>query len=446
MINVIIPMAGLGSRFTDYGFTLNKYLLPINLKLTKMIESAILTLNINENSRYVFIIREDLNIDIIKNTLHEICIKNNFNYDIIVINTLTDGPASTAIIAFEKLNIDLNAELIISNSDQILEWNFDNFSKSCREYDGCVLTYQPNYIPILGTIDKHSFIELDSNNYGIRVTEKEVISNNTLVGVHYFKTGQYFIDGYNYMVKNNIKAPNGEYYISLVYQAMIELGKKIGIHKLGNDEYFHPVGEPIDYFNYLNLSKDYNHNIINISDDYELASFNDTTITYNKYSKNKNIKNNYIKLILNGKVKIDDKYISSGYFTNDNIEIIEESEIITIKSNILCNINEKQIWNRYDYTRGWFIGDFTPSIIKTSMFEVGMLEHKQNEKHGFHYHEHLIEINYLIKGTMILNNTQIFAGQIFTLYKNQIACPKFLEDCTLVCIKIPSVKGDKVII
>ena len=53
------------------------------------------------------------------------------------------------------------------------------------------------------------------------------------------------------MVKNNIRAPNGEFYISLVYQSMIENNYKISIHKLQDSEYFHPVGEPLDYFNYF---------------------------------------------------------------------------------------------------------------------------------------------------------------------------------------------------
>jgi len=62
VLNVVIPMAGLGSRFIKYGFKENKYLLPINSKLTKMIEKAILTLNVPYNSNFIFILREEHNI------------------------------------------------------------------------------------------------------------------------------------------------------------------------------------------------------------------------------------------------------------------------------------------------------------------------------------------------------------------------------------------------
>ena len=58
-MNVLIPMAGLGSRFTKYGFSTNKYLLPIDINKTKMIEKAILTLNIPKYSNFIFILREE---------------------------------------------------------------------------------------------------------------------------------------------------------------------------------------------------------------------------------------------------------------------------------------------------------------------------------------------------------------------------------------------------
>ena len=74
ILNIVIPMAGLGSRFTNYGFKENKYLLPIDKKLTKMIEMAITTLNVPENSCFIFILREEteLNNDL-RNFLKHIC-------------------------------------------------------------------------------------------------------------------------------------------------------------------------------------------------------------------------------------------------------------------------------------------------------------------------------------------------------------------------------------
>ena len=63
-----------------------------------------------------------------------------------------------------------------------------------------------------------------------------------------------------------------------------------------------------------------------------------------------------------------------------------------------------------------------------------------------HYHRFIKEINFLVKGKMILNNLEINEGDIFIIDKNEIACPIFLEDCYIFVVKVPSVIGDKIIL
>jgi mannose-6-phosphate isomerase-like protein (cupin superfamily) len=94
--------------------------------------------------------------------------------------------------------------------------------------------------------------------------------------------------------------------------------------------------------------------------------------------------------------------------------------------------------------RGWFIGNFEPSVLKTNDFEVGILFHPKGEKWPKHYHEHTVEINVLLSGKMIINNKHLSSGDIFLIEKNEIADPEFLEDCTIVCVKTPSNPGDKI--
>lgn len=93
--------------------------------------------------------------------------------------------------------------------------------------------------------------------------------------------------------------------------------------------------------------------------------------------------------------------------------------------------------------RGWFIGNFEPSIFKTEKFEVGVLIHPKGEKWPKHYHKESIEINVLISGKMIINEELLTPGSIFLFDKYEIANPEFLEDCTIVCVKTPSIPGDK---
>ena len=93
--------------------------------------------------------------------------------------------------------------------------------------------------------------------------------------------------------------------------------------------------------------------------------------------------------------------------------------------------------------RGWFVGNFEPSIFKTDKFEVGVLFHAKGEKWPKHYHKEAVEINVLISGKMIINGETLTPGNIFLFERNEIAEPEFLEDCTIVCVKTPSIPGDK---
>lgn len=99
-----------------------------------------------------------------------------------------------------------------------------------------------------------------------------------------------------------------------------------------------------------------------------------------------------------------------------------------------------------DMTGGWFIGDFEPTAYKTSEFEVCLKHHKSGEKWDKHYHKLGTEINYLVEGKMIIQDTELNAGDIFTIHPYEIADPIFLEDCKVLIIKTPSLPGDKYII
>lgn len=95
---------------------------------------------------------------------------------------------------------------------------------------------------------------------------------------------------------------------------------------------------------------------------------------------------------------------------------------------------------------GCFIGDFLPSAYKTDSVEVSYKYHKKGEMWDTHYHAVVTEVNLLIRGKMIIQNVELSGGTIFTLYPFEIANPVFLEDCEIICVKLPGVRGDKIII
>lgn len=96
-----------------------------------------------------------------------------------------------------------------------------------------------------------------------------------------------------------------------------------------------------------------------------------------------------------------------------------------------------------DYHRGWIIGDFDPSILRTKDFEVGVLFHPKGEVWAAHYHKDSVEYNVLIAGKMIIQGKEINSGDVFVFEKNEVADPVFLEDCTVLCVKVPSIPSDK---
>lgn len=90
-----------------------------------------------------------------------------------------------------------------------------------------------------------------------------------------------------------------------------------------------------------------------------------------------------------------------------------------------------------DMTRGWFIGNFEPSIYKTTHLEVGILTHRKGEQWAAHYHKLGTEYNVLVSGSMKVCDTELTAGDIFVIEPYEIADPIFHEDCTIVCVKLP---------
>jgi NDP-sugar pyrophosphorylase family protein/mannose-6-phosphate isomerase-like protein (cupin superfamily) len=463
-LQVVIPMAGLGSRFNEYGFTLNKYLLPINLDLDYMIEAAITSLSISSSieCHYFFIINEQKGHDAeLRQILHTICEKHGFSYTISSVAKLTEGPAST--VNHIRNIIDMQLPLLVSNSDQILVWNFDKFMTSCQGYDSCVLTYHPPYQLLLGATDKHSFVHINETTGRIdECREKIVLSDRAIVGTHYYTKADFFYDAYDHMVRNNIRAPNGEFYMSLSNQAMIEQGRSVGYHDMDDNERFYPVGEPDDYFNYLYCIGGYQHSIKSLRPNDVFYQNDGYTIKYmniNNHEVNRII-NPGLLILLSGSVHTRSNvgtiansgtvttYMTKYEITNDDVLIESDCELISIAIDSHANLVEhsKTVWSPSQFIRGWIMGQFTPSIINNEHVELGILTHNKGEKWGYHYHKECDELNVLLEGSMLMNNREIKKHDIFFIQKKQLGAPIFLENCRVLCIKYPSIPKDKIIV
>jgi NDP-sugar pyrophosphorylase family protein len=226
-------MAGLGSRFPKEKYFLPKPLIDVNGK--PMILRAIESLNLP--GQYIFILRVDEFTNIIKTVISSV-VKDSAFY---LVDKTTEGPACSALLCKDIINND--DELVIANCDQIMEWNSQLFLHNVRLYDGAVVTYHSD-------TDKNSYVKLDKNGKAVEFREKQVISNISLNGIHYWKCGKFFVDSAESMIAANDRAPNGEFYIAPTYNYMIKNKLDVGIFHIPNEQH-HAVGVPVDLERYL---------------------------------------------------------------------------------------------------------------------------------------------------------------------------------------------------
>jgi HAD superfamily hydrolase (TIGR01509 family) len=216
-MNVLIPMAGAGSRFATAGYSFPKPLISVkNLNDKPMIQ--VIVENINIDANHVFIVRnehcEKYNLKQLLNVITPSC-------KVVTVDHLTEGAACTTLLAKEFINND--EPLLIANSDQFIEWDSNEFMYSMTndQIDGGILTFENSH-------PKWSYVRLDKNGYVTEVKEKEVISNDATVGIYYWKRGSDYVKYAEKMISKNIRI-NNEFYVAPVYNEAIADGKKIKI-------------------------------------------------------------------------------------------------------------------------------------------------------------------------------------------------------------------------
>lgn len=99
--------------------------------------------------------------------------------------------------------------------------------------------------------------------------------------------------------------------------------------------------------------------------------------------------------------------------------------------------------NIKSYTNGWFIGNFSPSLLKTDKFEIAHHFYPKGFKGTPHVHKIATEYNYILVGKLIASDTTLETGDIFVYEPLDISNVMFLEDTHLIIIKTPSIPNDK---
>ena len=211
-LNVLIPMAGMGSRFVDAGYAFPKPI--IDVDGMPMIQAVVNSLGIN--AKYTYVVQKNhydkYNLKYLLNIITPNC-------NIVTIDEITDGAARTCLLASKYINN--NNPLIIANSDQIIKWNSKKFLYDLyvKNADGGIATFKSSH-------PKWSYAKINDEGLVLEVAEKKPISENATVGIYYWKHGADFVKYASQMINKNILI-NDEFYTCPVFNEAILDGKNI---------------------------------------------------------------------------------------------------------------------------------------------------------------------------------------------------------------------------
>jgi dTDP-glucose pyrophosphorylase len=234
MLNIVVPMAGHGSRFSKAGYMFPKPLIPILGK--PMIQIVIENLKPSRPHHFIFVCQQEhLDLYGLGKLLSDIAP----GCDIVPVSKVTEGAACTVLLTKDLINN--NTPLMIANCDQYINAGIDDYLAAFDlvDMDGWIMTMSAND-------PKWSYILLDEQRNITKVVEKEVVSNEATVGIYNYSKGQMFVAAAEAMISKNLHV-NREFYVAPAYDQMIKGGARVGFYNIGTVENgMHGLGTPAD--------------------------------------------------------------------------------------------------------------------------------------------------------------------------------------------------------
>lgn len=243
-----MPMAGLGSRFSKTGITTPKPLIevdgmPMFLKALSGLEK------IDCEKRHTFVVRRE-HVD--SHSIDKVMREKVPGAEVVVIKETTRGAVETC----------LKAEKFIDERDAVVVLDSDLYFRSGKynELVESVLNAEDiENLPLSGVLlsfdstdPRYSYAELGADGFVKRTAEKNPISSNALVGAYCFASGKIFLEAAKELMRRNISEKMPEYYVSYLFNIVLEKGGKIALAKI--DEY-HSFGTPEELNKYHPLKK-----------------------------------------------------------------------------------------------------------------------------------------------------------------------------------------------
>jgi dTDP-glucose pyrophosphorylase len=227
MLNIVVPMAGLSSRYSKEGYTLPKALVDVMGK--PMIKRVIKNLTPNREHRFIFIIRPEH----VQQYQTDALLRESCRNCKIIISVMTEGQAYSALLAKEFIN---NSDpVMIANCNQYVRINIDDYLNKMKKEtaDGLIMTFK-GYNPAW------SYVKLSSaGDLVCEVAEKQVISEYATAGIYNFARGSDYVWAAEKMIRQDLRV-NGEFYVAPAYNMIIKKGGKVipyNIGTMGNGMY-----------------------------------------------------------------------------------------------------------------------------------------------------------------------------------------------------------------
>jgi NDP-sugar pyrophosphorylase family protein len=237
-VNIVVPMAGRGSRFAVAGYRDPKPLIDIFGKT--MIEAVIENLTPNQPFQFIFICQRQHYIEYELEALFKRSL--GASWRCVQIDDVTEGAACTVLQAEPLINTE--SSLIIANSDQLVDCNISDFLEHAytSAVDGLIMSFP-------AADEKWSYVSVDASGFGTEVAEKRRISPHATVGIYHFASGHAFVNAAQQMMRKNIRV-NGEFYVAPVYNELIQNGARIALWSI-EENAMHGLGTPDDLVAYF---------------------------------------------------------------------------------------------------------------------------------------------------------------------------------------------------
>jgi len=233
-LQIVIPMAGIGSRFADAGYDTPKPLIEVGGR--PMIQLVVANLRPSRPHRYVFIAQQAHEDDYqISKSLQQFAP----GCEVVLLDGVTQGAACTVLTA--RPHLDLEAPLMIANSDQWVDIDIDDYL-AAHDANGCAGWVMTMY----ASDPKWSYVRLDDEGCFSGIAEKDPVSDHATVGVYNFSRARYFFDAAERMIAEGLRV-NGEFFVAPVFDHLVAAGRGFGVYNVGSEANgMYGLGVPAD--------------------------------------------------------------------------------------------------------------------------------------------------------------------------------------------------------